>query len=207
MSMDPKWLAWARQIQAIAQNGLAYSKDPYDIERFEQLRGLAAEITADHTDADRPFIADLFAGEAGYATPKLDVRGAVFRDGRILLVRERSDGLWTLPGGWVDIGDAPSEAIEREVREESGYRVKARKLLACYDRNRHPHPPMAFHVYKLCFLCELVGGSSAVSLETDGVGFFARDRLPALSTGRVVAAQIERFFEHAQTPDLPTDFD
>ena len=131
----------SQKIQAIGQNGLAYSKDPFDIERFEELRELALEILQNYTDSDLPRIRDLFAGEHGHATPKVDVRGVVFNEDAILLVRERADGKWTLPGGWVDVNESPSESVVREVFEESGYQTKALKLLACYDRNRHPHPP------------------------------------------------------------------
>ena len=205
--MEPNWLTWARKLQAIGQNGLAYSKDPFDIERFEELRELALEILQNYTDSDLPRIRDLFAGEHGHATPKVDVRGAVFNEDAILLVRERADGKWTLPGGWVDVNESPSESVAREVLEESGYQTKALKLLACYDRNRHPHPPHPYHIYKLFFHCEIVGGSPSTSYETDGVDFFKQDAIPELSTGRVTSAQIDRFFEFLRSPDLPTDFD
>lgn len=205
--MEPNWLTWARKLQAIGQNGLAYSKDPFDIERFEELRELALEILQNYTDSELPKIRDLFAGEHGHATPKVDVRGVVFNEDAILLVRERADGKWTLPGGWVDVNESPSESVVREVFEESGYQTKALKLLACYDRNRHPHPPHPYHVYKLFFYCEILGGSPSTSYETDGVDFFKQDAIPELSTGRVTSAQIDRFFEFLRSPDLPTDFD
>ena len=205
--MEPNWLTWARKLQAIGQNGLTYSKDPFDIERFEELRELALEILQNYTDSDLPRIRDLFAGEHGHATPKVDVRGVVFNEDAILLVRERADGKWTLPGGWVDVNESPSESVVREVFEESGYQAKALKLLACYDRNRHPHPPHPYHVYKLFFYCEILGGSPSTSYETDGVDFFKQDAIPELSTGRVTSAQIDRFFEFLRSPDLPTDFD
>ena len=205
--MEPNWLTWARKIQAIGQNGLAYSKDPFDLERFEELRELALEILQNYTDSDLGRIRDLFAGEHGHATPKVDVRGVVFNEDAILLVRERADGKWTLPGGWVDVNESPSESVVREVFEESGYQTKALKLLACYDRNRHPHPPHPYHVYKLFFFCEILGGSPSTSYETDGVDFFKQDAIPELSTGRVTSAQIDRFFEFLRSPDLPTDFD
>ena len=205
--MEPNWLTWARKLQAIGQNGLTYSKDPFDIERFEELRELALEILQNYTDSDLPRIRDLFAGEHGHATPKVDVRGVVFNEDAILLVRERADGKWTLPGGWVDVNESPSESVVREVCEESGYQAKALKLLACYDRNRHPHPPHPYHVYKLFFHCEILGGSPSTSYETDGVDFFKQDAIPELSTGRVTSAQIDRFFEFLRSPDLPTDFD
>ena len=136
----------------------------------------------------------------------MDVRGVLIRDETVLLVRERSDGLWTLPGGWADVGDTPGHAVEREIQEESGYEAKAVKLLALYDRNLHGHPPMAFHVYKAFFRCEITGGSPALSSETDGVDFFALDALPPLSVERVTAKQIARFFDHARHPRLADGF-
>jgi len=205
--MDSSWLAWAKQLQAIAQTGLTYARDPYDIERYQAVAAVATGMMAELADAPIERVLAWFAGEGGYATPKVDVRGAVFRDGKVLLVREREDGRWTLPGGWADIGQTPVECVEREILEESGYEAKAVKLLAVYDRSRHPHPPLPFHVYKLYFLCELVGGAPATSTETDGVGFFAEDNLPELSIGRVTAGQIARFFEHIRHPDWPTDIE
>lgn len=205
--MSLQWLEWAQQLQAIAQNGLTFADDPFDRERYEAIRSIAAAIMAGHTDLDVNQARGLFADAEGYMTPKVDVRGAVFRDEKILLVRERLDGLWTLPGGWADVGDTPSGAVEREIFEESGYRARAVKLLAAWDRRSHPHPPIPFHAYKLFFLCELVGGQPAESLETSGVGFFERDALPPLSLARVTPAQIARLFEHYAHPDWPTDFD
>ena len=128
-------------------------------------------------------------------------------DDRVLLVRERSDGRWTLPGGWVDVNDSPSAAVAREILEESGYRARAVKLAALVDKNRHPHPPGVHHIYKLMFLCELTGGAPAPSQETDAVDFFPVAALPQLSTGRILASQIERLYRHHLDPALPTDFD
>jgi ADP-ribose pyrophosphatase YjhB (NUDIX family) len=196
-------------MQALAQSGLTYARDPYDIERYEALRALAAEVVATHAGMPRDVIHGLFATDVGYATPKLDVRGVVFRDdGALLLVRERSDGGWTLPGGWVDVGESPSEAVEKEVREESGYVVRATKVLALLDRDRHGHPPHPFHTWKVFIRCALVGGAAATEgLETDGVGFFRADTIPPLSLTRVVPAQIARLFEHYAHPDWAADFD
>lgn len=205
--MIPDWLSWAQRLQAIAQTGLTFSHDVYDIERYEELRALAAEMMAAHSGADAAMIRDLFAREAGYATPKVDVRGVVFRDDMILLVKERADGMWTLPGGWADVGDSPSAAVEREIAEESGYQARAVKLLALFDRNKHGHPPRPDHVYKLFFLCELLGGAPAATMETDEVGFFGEHELPALSTDRIMPGQIARMFEHHRHPEWSTDFD
>ncbi|MBC8123339.1 MAG: NUDIX hydrolase [Gemmatimonadaceae bacterium] len=205
--MDSAWLEWARKLQAIAQNGLTFSQNPFDIERYESIRRIAAEMMATLADVPVERVLDLFAQDVGYATPKVDVRGAVFQGDTLLLVRERSDGLWTLPGGWADIGQTPAEAVVREIQEESGYHTRAVKLLAIYDRNKHPHPPMPHHAFKIFFRCELLGGEATTSIETDGVGFFAEDEIPALSTGRTTSGQIARCFEHARHPDWLADFD
>ncbi len=205
---DPLWLEWANRLRAIAAAGRTYSRDPYDRERFDQVAALAAEILARYTDADFETLAELIDGDFGYPTPKVDVRGAIFRDGQILLVRETADGgRWTLPGGWADIYDSPSEAVEREIREESGYEARAVRLLAVYDRQKWPHPPHPNYTYKLFFLCEITGGAPATSLETGGVGWFGPDALPELSTGRILPEQIARLFEHLRHPEWPTDFD
>lgn len=206
-SHDPQWLDWAKRLQAIAQTTLNYTDNPFEIERAEAVRAIAAEIVSEHSDATFEQVSDLFAGEPGHATPKVDVRGAVFRDDAILLVREIVDGRWTLPGGWADPGEPPSIAAVREVFEESGYRTRAVKLLAAWDRSLHGHPPYPFHIYKLFFLCELVDGAPTHSIETDGVGFFTADDLPPLSIGRTTEAQLHRLFEHHRHPHWPTDFD
>jgi ADP-ribose pyrophosphatase YjhB (NUDIX family) len=205
--MDPKWLEWAKRLQAAGQNGLAYSTDPFNVERYRMVSDIAAEIMATYGQVDVSYVQGLFAREVGHATPKIDVRGVVFQDDAVLLVRERMDGRWSLPGGWADVYDSPSEAAIREVYEESGYRTRAVKLLALYDRSRHGHPPMPYHVYKIFFHCELVGGEPATSVETDGVDFFHMDDLPELSIGRVTPAQIARFFAHRDHPEWATDFD
>ena len=204
---DMTVLNWARKVQAVAQTGLAFTHDIYDRERFMQLQELAAELVAAELEIPLGQAKSYWKGDDGYATPKVDVRGAVFKDEQVLLVRERSDGKWTMPGGWVDVNDAPSEAVVREIFEESGYRAKALKLAALVDRNRHPHPPSVHHIYKLFFLCEITGGSPTISDETDGVDFFPLNALPELSTGRTLASQIARMHEHWLNRDWPTDFD
>ncbi|NMG05433.1 NUDIX hydrolase [Brasilonema sp. UFV-L1] len=207
--MSYEWLEWAQQLQAIAQNGLTYSENPFDLERYQQLRQIAAQIMATHSNTEFSYILDLFNSQVGYATPKVDVRAAVFHFDKILLVQEKEDRCWTLPGGWADIGESPSQAIVREVYEESGYHTQVVKLLAVYDRNhsRHGHPPMAHHVYKLFFLCELMGGMPTRSLETEDVAFFGELEIPKLSLTRVVPSQMTRLFEHYRNPNLQTDFD
>ncbi len=204
----PKWLEWANRIRAIAAAGITYTRDPYDRERYEQLEHLAAEILAAYTDTDEETLFELIDGDFGYPTPKVDVRGVIFRAGKILLVQESADdNRWTLPGGWADIYDSPAEAVEREVFEESGYEARAVRLLAVLDRQKWPHPPHPNYTYKLFFLCEITGGAPATSLETNGVGWFGPDELPELSTGRVLPEQIARLFALAGDPAAPTDFD
>lgn len=207
---EPQWLLWSRQLQSIAQAGLTFARDPYDLERYEALRALAVEIMAAHTDAPASAIAALFRGETGYPTPKIDVRGAVFdAQGRILMVREASDGhRWTLPGGWADVNLSTADCTVKEVREESGYEARIVRPVAIWDRARQGHPPSAYSCLKMFYLCELIGGAPATSLETSEVGWFARDAIPAdLSVGRTLLHQIERMFEHHADPQLPIDYD
>jgi ADP-ribose pyrophosphatase YjhB (NUDIX family) len=206
--MEPQWLDWAKRLQSIAQNGLTYARDHFDVERYRQVQQVAAQMLSASSGQDIHRITGLFDQQAGYATPKVDVRGVVFKDNQILLVKETVDQRWTLPGGWADPCESPREAVVREVYEESGYETRPTKLLAVYDRSKHPHdPPFAFHVYKLFILCEIVGGEPAGSEETDAVGFFREDSLPELSISRVTSGQIRRLFEHGRNVQTPTDFD
>lgn len=217
MSQQVKWLKWVRQIQAIAQTGQHYTRDGFDRERYQQLEALAAEIVSTYTvDTEQEAIAGFFAVENGYATPKVDVRGIVFDEhDRVLLVRENLDGgHWTLPGGWADVNVPPSENVEREVLEEAGYRVRAVKLLACYDRDMHEHPPNIFHIYKLFFRCELLDEHPVPSpqgdLESNEARWFAEGDIPPdaeMSIGRVTHKQLKRFFEHLRHPEWETEFD
>ncbi len=205
--MEPAWLEWARRLNALAQTGLTFAESPYDIEQYTAIRTIAAEMIAQGAGADTSQVLDLLACDAGYATPNVDVCVVVFQDGKILLVQERSDGMWTLPGGWADVGDSPADAVVREIREESGYETRATKLLALLDRNLHNHPPHVNHIYKVFIRCEIIGGSPTTSHEIQGVGFFAEDDIPELSLTRNVPSQIARMFEHYRQPGLPTDFD
>jgi ADP-ribose pyrophosphatase YjhB (NUDIX family) len=203
-------LGWAKKLRGIAQTGLSYTQNQYDIERYRSVRQIAAEImAADSSGMSSTEFVDLFTSEVGYATPKVAIRAAVFSDNRLLLVRERGEGAWSLPGGWADVGVSPSLVAVHEVKEESGYDVIARKLAAVYDQdnNRHGHPPMPFHVYTLFFLCELVGGTAKTSIETDAVSFFAEDCIPRLSLPRVTPEQITHIFGHYLHPEWPTSFD
>lgn len=204
---EPSWLVVSRELRAIAQIGLTFSKDTFDRQRFERIRELAARLTAVGSGEDDARILDLFRGDIGYATPKVDVRGAVFRDGRILLVREISDGRWTLPGGWADVNQSPAECVVREIAEESGFSVRAAKLAAIHDYRKRHRPRHPDSIYKLFFLCELTGGSARPSEETSEVAFFERHALPELSPGRTTAEQIELMYAHAEDPARPAEFD
>ena len=193
----------------MAQTGLTFSQDAYDRERYRRLRIIAAQVLAVGCSEPLERIHTLFEQDVGYPTPKIDVRGAVFRDGRILLVREVSDGGWTLPGGWADVNQSATQCVEREITEESGFQARASKLAAVWDARRqgyaYRHP---YSIYKLFFICELTGGAARASIETSEVGFFAADELPPqLSVGRTNAHQIARMFEHRRDPTLPTEFD
>lgn len=204
---EPEWLVIGRELRAIAQIGLTFCKDHFDRQRYQRIRELAASLIARGAEEDLEKVLGLFQQDSGYATPKVDVRGAAFREGRILLVREISDGGWTLPGGWADVNQTPSECVVREIAEESGFQARALKLAAVHDyRKRHP-PRHIDSIYKLFFICELTGGSARPSDETSEVGFFARDALPPLSGGRTTVAQIELMFDHMQSPNLPAQFD
>jgi len=204
---EPGWLLMGRELRAIAQIGLTFSKDPFDRQRFERIRELAASLIAQGTDTDTARILDLFQRDAGYATPKVDVRGAAFQGGRVLLVREISDGRWTLPGGWADVNQSPAECIIREVSEESGFESRVTKLAAVHDYRRRNPTRHLDSIYKLLFICELTGGTARASDETSEVAFFSRHELPPLSLGRTTPAQIELMFRHADDPALPTEFD
>jgi ADP-ribose pyrophosphatase YjhB (NUDIX family) len=204
---EPQWLSISRELRAIAQIGLTFTQDSFDRQRFERIREIAALMTAEGAAHDPASVLELFKIDAGYATPKVDVRGAAFRDGRVLLVREVSDGGWTLPGGWADVNQSPAECVVREIFEESGFTARAVKLAAVHDyRLRHP-PRHVDSIYKLFFICELTGGSATPSHETSAIDFFERDALPALSLGRSTVDQIDLMFRHAADPTLPADFD
>jgi ADP-ribose pyrophosphatase YjhB (NUDIX family) len=205
---EPQWLLIARELRAIAQNGLTFTADRFDRQRYERLRELAASMLARGSGEHFEVIIEILREGWGYTTPKVDVRGAAFVEGRVLLVREISDGNWTLPGGWADVNQSAAECVVREIAEESGFIAKARKLAAVRDYQRSGHPPRNVDsIYKMFFICDITGGSARPSDETSDAAFFARDALPPLSLGRTTAAQIDRMFHHAEHPDLPTDFD
>lgn len=203
----PAWLAWAREIQALSQSGLTFSTNEYERERYRRLAEIAAEILARHTGLTREAAVESFSLEPGYATPKVDVRGAVVRDEEILLVQERSDGRWCMPGGWADVGDLPSEVAAREVWEESGFRVAPYRVIGVFDANRDGRPMSFYHAYKVVFLCDLVGGRAQPSHETAAVGFFRFDDLPPLSPNRTNERHLTEVQAHLRDPYRPALFD
>jgi ADP-ribose pyrophosphatase YjhB (NUDIX family) len=191
---------------AIAQAGLTYARDGFDRQRYEELALLCAELMA-AGGADGDAFARLYSGDTGYRTPKVDVRALVYRDERVLLVHERSDGRWSLPGGWADVGVSPAQNVLKEVLEETGYRARAVRLLAVLDRDQQGHGPSPWHVYKLFFQCEVDGEPAESTLETQGVAFFPLDALPPLSTPRVTEAQVRRLCELIRQGATETWFD
>lgn len=205
--MSLQWLEWAQRIQALSQSGLTYATDVYDLERYEELRSISVEIVTEHTGLEMQQVKDLFAVEKGYQTPKMDVRGAVFQHGKILMVKEKSDGRWALPGGYCDVGLSPAENITKEIEEESGYLVVPTKMLALLDMTKHPHPPQPFHYYKIFIRCEIVGGEAKNGVETQGVEFFAEDGLPELSLNRNIESQLKLLFDFEKNPAKATVFE
>jgi len=203
----PDWLRWAQRLQALAQTGLTYARDPFDRERYEELRSMAVEMASSRLGAPAEEVRVAFASTLGYPTVKVDVRAVVFRGDELLLVRERRSGGWTFPGGWADVGDTPARAAERETLEESGYRVRATKLLALLDKARHEHPPSVDYTYKVLIGCRLEGGEPATSHEIDAVAFFARGALPALDLDRTTPGQLTLAWAHHDDPGRATDFD
>lgn len=201
------FLDLSRRLLALSQTGLHFAAEEYDRERYREVADIAAKLLELQSNVGAGAVSRAWFIEDGYATPKIDVRGAIFRGERVLMVRERADGKWTLPGGWADVNDTPSYAVLKEIEQESGFTARTTKLAAVYDRNKHNHPAILFHAWKLFFLCELTGGEPRTSYETTAVEFFALDELPELSTGRATAAQIRRMYEHHLHPELPTEFD
>jgi len=206
MSID--WFDIVRRLKVISQAGKTFAKDDYELKRHEDIQEICAEILANHTNIDKDTTLATLQEDTGYPTPKVDSRGAIFRDDKILLVKEIADGGWTLPGGWCDVGMTPSENVVREVWEESGFEVKVTKLAAIYDRDRQGHtPPYPYNIYKMFFICDIIGGQAKTSNETSEVEFFALDRIPDLSVSRTLPKQIARMYQHKNNPDLPTDYD
>lgn len=203
----PKWLEIAREIQQLAQTGLAFATTSYEKTRYERLTEIVSEIIDSSTQLEKEAVKKVLMDHPGYATPKIDVRAAVVKDDKILLVQESADKLWAMPGGWADVGDIPSEVAVRETREESGYVVKPLKVIGVYDANRLGGRLELFHAFKIIFLCELLGGSAKISDETLDVRFFPFDQLPGLSLNRTNMKHIQEIRLHLADTDRKTYFD
>ena len=206
MQQTHKWLEWAIELQALAQAGLFYSKDIYDIERFQRIREIAAEMMVSPTGLPVEKVRDLFCTETGYQTPKLDPRAAVFRDDRILLVQE-SNGLWSLPGGWVDVNLSVGENAVKEVKEEAGLDVEAKQIIAVQDRKKHNPEIYAYNICKVFILCDLLGGSFRENSETIAIGYFSMNDLPPLSENKTTREQIQMCFDAYRAEHWETVFD
>ncbi|WP_394925058.1 NUDIX hydrolase N-terminal domain-containing protein [uncultured Robinsoniella sp.] len=193
ISADTKWLDIAVELQFIAQAGLTYSKDHFDLERFERIREIAAEMVSQKSGLSMEKVKDLFCNETGFQTPKLDTRAAVFKDGKILLVKEKN-GTWSLPGGWVDVNQSVKTNTIKEVKEEAGLDVVAVKLIAVQDRNQHNLPLYAYGICKIFMLCEAVGGAFRENIETVESGYFGLDELPLLAEEKNNREQVEMCF-------------
>ena len=205
-NQQPEWLEWAKELQFIAQAGLTYSKDAFDIERFERIREISAEIVNRQTGLPLEKVKDLFCNEEGFQTPKLDTRAAIFKDNRILLVKEKN-GTWSLPGGWVDVNQTIKSNTIKEVKEEAGLDVEATRIIAVQDRNLHNLPPYAYNVCKVFVLCEAQGGDFQPNIETIESGYFSLDEIPPLAEEKNNKEQIEMCFAAYRDKDWEVQFD
>ena len=205
--MNEKWLEWATKLQSIAQAGLAFGADTYDLDRYEQIRSIAVDILHEYTDIDHKKIRELFASETGYQTPKVDVRAAVFKEDKILMVKEKVDGRWSLPGGWADVNTSVSESAVRECIEEAGANVKPKRIIAIHLANRQNNFIYPFTIYKILVECELIGYNFKDNTETLESGFFSPDNLPELSVERNNLKQINLCFEAKKSKVFETIFD
>ena len=205
--MNNKWLEWATELQSIAQAGLTFGENQYDRDRYQQIRDLSVDILHEYTEMDHNKIRDLFASETGYQTPKVDIRAAVFNENRILLVNEKIDGKWSLPGGWADVNSSVSDSAVRECFEEAGALVKPKRIVAIHLGNRHNSHNFPFTIYKIFVECELIEYRFAENTETLGSDFFSQDNLPELSTERNTSEQINMCFEAKKCKVFETLFD
>lgn len=204
---NPKWLEWTREIQQLCQTGLTFSESEYDTQRYKRLTEIAAEIVSLHSTLDKEQLVKNLLAHPGYATPKVDIRAAIIEDNKILLVQEKMDNKWAIPGGWADVGESPADAIIRETKEESGLDIVPNKIIGVYDTNRDGRPLELFHAYKIVFLCEKVGGMPKISNETIAVDYFSFDRLPPLSISRTDEKHINDVLAHVNNPNLSTTFE
>jgi ADP-ribose pyrophosphatase YjhB (NUDIX family) len=199
--MNDLFLGYSKKIQSIAQIGLSYATNPFDIERYHQLRQISFEMMELLSNTSVEKISALFEHEYGYQTPKVDVRAIIYRNNDILLVQEKADNCWTPPGGFADIGLTPNEVAVKEVREESGLEVKPVRLLAILDKNKHNHPPSPWDIYKIFILCHETGGNLTGSIETLDAKFFPINNLPPLSEGRITKNQLDLMYEFKNDPN------
>lgn len=207
MSEWDKWTAWAVELQSLAQAGLTYGHDVYDLERYTRIREIAAEMMAEKTELPVEKVTSLFCNETGYQTPKIDTRAAVFQKGKILLVHEKN-GTWSLPGGWCDVNQTIGENTEKETLEEAGFRVRAKRLIAVQDRNKHNEPPYAYGIVIVFLLCELLSGEFVPNIETTEIDWFSGEDLPEnLALEKTTKAQIEMCFEAEKDKNWKVLFD
>ena len=206
MNATPKWLDWAVELQALAQAGLFYSKDVYDVERFQRIRDIAAEMLVSPSGLPVDQIRNLFCNETGYQTPKLDTRAAVFQNDKILLVQE-NNGLWSLPGGWVDVDLSVGENAVKEVKEEAGLDVQTKQMIAVQDRKKHNPEIYAYNICKVFILCDLLSGSFRENSETIAIGYFSMDDLPPLSENKTTREQVQMCFDAYRAEHWKTVFD
>ena len=192
-TLQPQWLEWAKELQFLAQTGLTYSKDVFDIERFERIREISAEIISAQSELSLEKVKDLFCNETGFQTPKLDTRAAIFMEDKILLVKERN-GTWSLPGGWVDVNQTVKSNTEKEVEEEAGLKVEATRIIAVQDRNMHNVPPYAYNVCKIFVLCEILSGYFQPNIETTESDYFRLEELPLRAEEKNNEEQIKMCF-------------
>ncbi|HFL2425958.1 TPA: NUDIX hydrolase N-terminal domain-containing protein [Clostridioides difficile] len=204
--MNEKWLEWAIELQSIAQAGITYGKDIYDIERYERIREISAEMIAYKTDISTEKVRNLFCNESGYQTPKLDTRAVIFENGKILLVKENT-GKWSLPGGWVEVNLSVKENTIKEVKEESGLDITADRIIAIQDRAKHNLPIYAYGVCKIFVLCTVIGGTFKENIETTEFSYFSENELPELATEKNTEEQIKMCFEACRTDTWTVIFD
>ncbi|PIQ20543.1 MAG: ADP-ribose pyrophosphatase [Cytophagales bacterium CG18_big_fil_WC_8_21_14_2_50_42_9] len=201
------WLEFAKRVQALAQSGLTYAENDYDLERYQELSEISVKLMSEISGTDVERVRELFTNEIGYQTPKVDVRAVIFKEDKIVLVREKIDNCWSLPGGWADVGFTPAEVAVKETHEEAGLEVKPVKLLAVLDKKCHPHPPSPYHTYKIFIRCEITGGTLQRGSETLDVQYFGRDELPELSTERGTISQVQLMFTFLDNPTKEMVFD
>jgi ADP-ribose pyrophosphatase YjhB (NUDIX family) len=202
--MDNYWLETAKRLQAIAETGLFFNENKYDLERYEELKQISFEMIGRCSGTDPSIIANLFANEKGYQTPKVDIRAVIFKEDKILMVRERIDDKWSIPGGWADVGYTPFEIAVKESWEETGLKVEPIRVLAVFDKRCHPHPDSPFYSYKIFILCRKIGGELTPGVETSDVAYFGLNELPELSIERITAGQIKIMFEYLSNPNKGT---